>query len=125
MGPSAWLGPQTNDVIKQYGKAGIKNLAIIPIAFTSDHIETLYELDKEYIEEAHKLGMTGVKRVDSLNGNEKFISSLADIVKAHLEEPADKAQQQLRLRCPGCVNQKCHSMREWAFNHKQAPHDLR
>ena len=44
----AWLGPQTDDVIKGLCERGKKNLLLVPIAFTSDHIETLHELDIEY-----------------------------------------------------------------------------
>jgi len=55
VGPSPWLGPQTNVSIKGLAEKGWKNIAIVPIAFTSDHIETLHELDKEYIEEAHQV----------------------------------------------------------------------
>ena len=43
-----WLGPQTEDSIKGLIKNGKKNILMVPIAFTSDHIETLYELDYEY-----------------------------------------------------------------------------
>jgi ferrochelatase len=55
VGPSAWLGPQTSDAIKGFGAMGQKDMLLVPIAFTSDHIETLFELDLEYIEEAHKV----------------------------------------------------------------------
>ena len=48
VGPSAWLGPQTEDCIKGLVKNGRKNMMLVPIAFTSDHIETLHELDIEY-----------------------------------------------------------------------------
>jgi ferrochelatase len=55
VGPSAWLGPQTSDAIEGLAKQGHKNQLIVPIAFTSDHIETLYELDYEYGKEAEKV----------------------------------------------------------------------
>jgi len=55
VGPSPWLGPQTNNSIKGLAAKGHKNIALVPIAFTSDHIETLFELDKEYIEEAREV----------------------------------------------------------------------
>jgi ferrochelatase len=58
VGPQPWLGPQTSDVIKNYGKAGMKNLVVVPIAFTSDHIETLFELDQEYGKEAEEVTNT-------------------------------------------------------------------
>lgn len=55
VGPSAWLGPQTSDAIKGYAKKQHNDLLLIPVAFTSDHIETLYELDLEYLEEAKEV----------------------------------------------------------------------
>ena len=48
-----WMGPQTSDTIRGLAEKNHKNLLLVPIAFTSDHIETLYELDLEY---AKKLG---------------------------------------------------------------------
>lgn len=58
VGPSAWLGPQTSDAIKGYAKKQHNDLLLIPVAFTSDHIETLYELDLEYLEEAKEVSPT-------------------------------------------------------------------
>jgi protoheme ferro-lyase len=58
VGPSAWLGPQTSDAIKGYAKKQHNDLLLIPVAFTSDHIETLYELDLEYLEEAKEVSCT-------------------------------------------------------------------
>jgi protoporphyrin/coproporphyrin ferrochelatase len=55
VGPSAWMGPQTNDAIKGLAKLGQKKIVLVPIAFTSDHIETLYELDLEYVREAKEV----------------------------------------------------------------------
>ena len=55
VGPSAWLGPQTIDAIKGLGKQGHNDQLLVPIAFTSDHIETLFELDLEYLEEAKEV----------------------------------------------------------------------
>lgn len=48
VGPMPWLGPQTDETIKGLCQRGKKNMLLVPIAFTSDHIETLYELDIEY-----------------------------------------------------------------------------
>ena len=42
VGPSAWLGAQTSDTVKNYIKKGQTDLILVPVAFTSDHIETLY-----------------------------------------------------------------------------------
>ena len=48
VGPLPWLGPQTKDYIKGLAKSSHRGILLVPIAFTSDHIETLYELDLEY-----------------------------------------------------------------------------
>lgn len=55
VGPSAWIGPQTRDAIKGLARLGRKRAVLVPIAFTSDHIETLYELDLEYVREAREV----------------------------------------------------------------------
>jgi ferrochelatase len=55
VGPAPWLGPKTDDAIVGYAKKHVKNLLVIPIAFVSDHIETLFELDLEYGELAKQV----------------------------------------------------------------------
>ena len=51
VGPLPWLTPQTDEAIKGLVKQGKKNILLVPIAFSSDHIETLFELDLEYAKE--------------------------------------------------------------------------
>jgi ferrochelatase len=55
VGPRAWMGPQTIDALKGLARLGKKRVVLVPIAFTSDHIETLYELDLEYGKEAREV----------------------------------------------------------------------
>lgn len=55
VGPRAWMGPQTNDSLKGLARLGHKEVVLVPIAFTSDHIETLFELDLEYGKEAEEV----------------------------------------------------------------------
>ena len=73
VGPLPWLGPQTGEVIKGLAAQGHKKVLAVPIAFTSDHIETLYEIDIEYAEEAEEVGIQ-LKRAPSLN-DEPLIGS--------------------------------------------------
>ena len=116
VGPSAWLGPQTSDSVEHYISKGQKDLVLIPIAFTSDHIETLFELDQEVIGEC---GHTDtVKRVESLNGSPVFIRALADIAKAHLQEN-QATSPQMALRCPGCKSERCSESKRF-FASQQA-----
>lgn len=55
VGPLPWLGPDTKSAIEGLNSQGVKDVLIVPIAFTSDHIETLYELDLQYIKEANQV----------------------------------------------------------------------
>jgi len=109
VGPVPWLGPSTESVIEELGKKKRKNVLIVPIAFTSDHIETLHELDIEYGELAHEAGITNYVRAPALNGMPLFQDALAEIVAEHLKsgEPCTK---QYGLRCPGCVNPQCRNI---------------
>lgn len=103
VGPQPWLGPQTATSVEEYVAKGQKDIILIPIAFTSDHIETLFELDEEII---GGTGLESVKRVESLNGNPIFIQALADIAHAHLQS-GKTASKQMGLRCPGCKSDRC------------------
>jgi len=113
VGPKQWLGPATDDVIKGLVERGKKDLLLIPIAFTSDHIETLYELDYEYASElAKEVGARHVHRSEALNGSPMFIEGLANLVSNHLKSDG-VCSRQLPLRCPLCVNDSCGPAKEF------------
>lgn len=77
VGPQEWLGPQTDESIEGFAKNKRLNLLLVPIAFTSDHIETLFELDLEYIDElGKKVGIKNIRRCESLNDNPIFLEVL-------------------------------------------------
>ncbi len=103
VGPSAWLGAQTSDTVMEYVKKGQTDLVLVPIAFTSDHIETLFELDQEVI---HEAGHPGVKRAESLNDSPVFIQALADVALKHLRS-GESCSRQMGLRCQGCKSERC------------------
>ncbi|KAL8718021.1 MAG: hypothetical protein Q9225_004807 [Loekoesia sp. 1 TL-2023] len=115
VGPSAWLGAQTSDTVLSYVRKGHKDMILIPIAFTSDHIETLYELDKEVIHEAHKEGGTGVKRAESLNGSRVFVQALADVARVHLGS-GESCSRQMGIRCQGCKSERCLEQKRFFVN---------
>ncbi|KAF8070131.1 hypothetical protein FPV67DRAFT_1412905 [Lyophyllum atratum] len=115
VGPSAWMGMQTGEALKGLARLGQKQVVLVPIAFTSDHIETLYELDLEYAAEARELGIE-VHRAESLNESPVFIRALADIAAQHLRDcSAGKGpvSTQFTLRCPGCTNATCGQQKTW------------
>jgi protoporphyrin/coproporphyrin ferrochelatase len=109
VGPVRWLGPSTAQVLQRLGARGHKHVLVVPIAFTSDHIETLSELDREYGEVAHKAGITHYKRAPALNDRPVFLDGLAQIVKDHLDSGVPHSNQ-YPVHCAGCTNPQCRNI---------------
>jgi ferrochelatase len=84
-GKAQWLEPSTEEALKTLAKQGKKDVLVIPIAFVSDHIETLYEIDLLFGDEAKKLGLN-FHRAPSLNTEPLFIEALASLVERKLGE---------------------------------------
>eukprot|EP01047_Picozoa_sp_COSAG01_P039113 COSAG01_NODE_3213_length_6410_cov_2.970211_9_plen_390_part_00 len=121
VGPSKWLGCQTDDALKGLARLQRQHVLTVPIAFTSDHVETLYEIDIEYQELAEELGIN-MKRAPSLNAAPMFTEAMADVVASHLRGLTPYAlptTKQYPLRCPGCVNEHCGASK--AFFTTQSP----
>jgi len=79
VGPLEWIGPSTEEEIICAGKEGLE-IVIVPIAFVSEHSETLVELDLDYKELAKKSGAKKYHRASALGTSELFISCLADLI---------------------------------------------
>ena len=77
VGPMKWLGPSTPDAIAEAGRDGV-GVVVAPVAFVSEHIETLVELDIEYAELAHDLGVTPYLRSPAVGVARPFIQTLAE-----------------------------------------------
>jgi ferrochelatase len=89
VGPMKWIGPSTEDEIKAASQQGLA-LVVTPIAFVSEHIETLVELDHEYREVALEAGCPNYIRVPALGMDPGFIRGLGQIVQEALKgDPAD------------------------------------
>lgn len=113
VGPLSWLGPMTDEAIKDYVKQGKKTFVLIPIAFVNEHIETLHELDIEYCKElAEQIGIETIRRVPTPNDHPLFIQALADIVKTHIKNKVPVSPKFL-TRCPHCTNINCIESKNW------------
>jgi protoporphyrin/coproporphyrin ferrochelatase len=99
VGPLKWIGPSTDNIIIENSKLG-KNIVLVPIAFVSEHSETLVELDIEYKELADKNGCKKYIRVPALGTNVDFINSLSNLV---INKKGNKFSENLyppKNRCP-------------------------
>ena len=103
VGPMTWIGPSTEDEIRNAGREG-KALVVVPIAFVSEHSETLVELDMEYSKLATECGISSYLRVPALGTHPAFISALAAMVK-RLSSQTGAIPDSNEWRCPATCKQ--------------------
>ena len=83
-GPVTCIGPGTEDILRELGSRGVKEVLMVPVSFVSDHIETLYEVDQLFREDARDAGIVDYRRTDALNTHPLYIEALADLVGRQL-----------------------------------------
>jgi ferrochelatase len=88
VGPQQWLEPSLDQTIERLAKENVSHVVVVPIAFVSEHIETLSEINIETREEAHELGIEYFDMMPALGTNPLFIQALADLVLKHASVPS-------------------------------------
>ncbi len=99
VGPMKWIGPSTEDEIHGAGSDGV-GVIVSPIAFVSEHVETLVELDIEYGELAKSLQLPFYLRAPALGADPRFIDALADLVERALAAPGKVQSESGGRLCP-------------------------
>ena len=106
VGPLKWIGPATDAEIERAGAEGI-GVVLVPVAFVSEHSETLVELDIEYAERARHAGVPVYIRVPTVATAADFIAGLAQLVRAALAGDAavlpDGGLRLCPARCGKCA----------------------
>ena len=103
VGPLKWIGPATDDEIKLAGREGLA-VVIAPIAFVSEHSETLVELDMEYAALAGESGVPHYLRVPTVGTHPAFIKGLATLVREALGHETTRPAGGVRA-CPANCSQ--------------------
>jgi ferrochelatase len=99
VGPLKWIGPSTEYIIVENSKSQ-KHIVLVPIAFVSEHSETLVELDIEYKELAIKNGCKDYTRVPALGINEDFIEALSGLIIKKNEYKLNEELYPPKVQCP-------------------------
>ncbi len=106
VGPLRWIGPASDEEIRRAGREG-RAVVIAPIAFVSEHSETLVELDIEYAHIAREAGVPAYWRVPTVSTSTPFIQGLAQLVRAALARGPGLASSTGARHCPagyrGCA----------------------
>ena len=100
VGPLKWIGPSTDNEIINASKKN-KTILLVPIAFVSEHSETLVELDIEYKKLAIENGCKNYYRVPALGTNKDFINSLYKlIINTNLSSSSQSEYLSPKNKCP-------------------------
>jgi protoporphyrin/coproporphyrin ferrochelatase len=99
VGPLKWIGPSTDNVIINHSKEG-KHIVIVPIAFVSEHSETLVELDIEYKKLAKDNGCKNYTRVPALGINEDFIGAMSELILNKEDYRYNESLCPPKIKCP-------------------------
>ena len=83
VGPVEWVKPYTDETIETLGPQKKGTLVVVPISFTSDHIETLYEMDRTYKELALKSGFQEFVRVKPAGEDPELAQCLFEMLLQH------------------------------------------
>jgi protoporphyrin/coproporphyrin ferrochelatase len=97
VGASKWLQPSLHRTIRDLGAERAREVCVVPIAFVSDHVETLGEIDHEAREEAAELGIQQFEMTSGLNDSPTFIAALADLVAKAIGAVPGQADDSERL----------------------------
>ena len=107
VGPLKWLSPSTEAEVRRAGAEG-KGVIVAPVAFVSEHVETLVELDHEYAKVAHEAGCKPYLRAPTPGVRESFIDDLAQAALIALGRVGD-ARPHGPWLCPaGLTKCACH-----------------
>ena len=99
VGPLAWLEPSTVDELDRAGRDRVP-VVVVPIAFVSEHSETLVELDVTYRDHARAAGIPAYHRVPALGTHPAFIEGLAGLVRGALKRDAGADSGEGGRLCP-------------------------
>jgi ferrochelatase len=99
IGPVEWIGPSTEAEVRQAG-TDRRAVVVLPIAFVSEHSETLVELDVDYAEVACRAGVSDYVRVPTVGCHPAFVAGLARLVRQAAADSAQVRSESDGRRCP-------------------------
>jgi protoporphyrin/coproporphyrin ferrochelatase len=91
LGPQKWLSPSTDDLLVELGASGARAVCIVPVAFVTEHVETLNEIDIQYRAIARQAGIAEFVRACAVKCHPDYIGCLADLSQEAIARLAERA----------------------------------
>ena len=92
-----WLDPEVSTVLRDLMGEGHREVLIAPVGFVADNVETLYDIDILYKQQAESMGMS-FRRSQSLNDSDTFIEALSHIVHEHLANATWSSHDEMKVK---------------------------
>jgi protoporphyrin/coproporphyrin ferrochelatase len=108
VGPVRWLGPSTEEEIIRLSKNSVTDIVVVPMSFTTEGIETLYEIDIEFAQVAERYGVK-LHRVPTVDTEPHFIECLNCIVRSAMGDAGHMGLGE--HQCVRCLLPKPHAHR--------------
>lgn len=81
LGPQKWLRPSTDELLQELGTSGARAVCIVPVAFVTEHVETLNEIDIQYRDAAERAGIAEFHRACAVKCHPSFVRCLAGLAE--------------------------------------------
>lgn len=81
LGPQKWLSPSTDSLLDELGKSGARAVCVVPVAFVTEHVETLNEIDIQYREIARAAHIAEFERACAVKCHPSYVRCLADLAE--------------------------------------------
>jgi ferrochelatase len=92
VGPMKWLAPPFLETMERLGRAGVKEMLVVPISFVTEHIETLHEINIDGRMDAKKFGIERFRMMPAVGDSPTFIAALKEVILQKLGIPEEKAE---------------------------------
>jgi ferrochelatase len=87
-----WLAPPFLETMERLGRAGVKEMLVVPISFVTEHIETLHEINIDGRMDAKKFGIERFRMMPAVGDSPTFIAALKEVILQKLGIPEEKAE---------------------------------
>jgi ferrochelatase len=91
-GPQAWLKPYSDEVLQEWGKAGVKSVNVVCPGFSADCLETLYEVNVEMRATFQNAGRREFHYIPALNTRPDHIRALSEVIFSQIEGWLDEPE---------------------------------
>jgi len=114
-----WLGPDVGDCLADLARSGSPAVVLVPVGFTSDHMEIVFDLDVEAAQAAERLGLP-LARAATPGTDPRFVAMITELVLERQDGRPPRALGELGPALGTCGNGCCGAGAGGGSQHERA-----